>query len=90
VAPSPLFPGFLQLNNEYFTRRSAQIRLRRQQLPTSFPKLDQFFVRHALQRKIPYLLIWKSRSDGTVKEAARIAPATFSYLGSLLRRRFSV
>jgi hypothetical protein len=25
-------------------------------------------------RKIPYLLIWKSRSDGTVKEAARIAP----------------
>jgi hypothetical protein len=25
-------------------------------------------------RKIPYLLIWKSLSDGTVKEAARIAP----------------
>jgi hypothetical protein len=25
-------------------------------------------------RKIPYLLIWKSRSDGTIKEAARIAP----------------
>ena len=25
-------------------------------------------------RKIPYLLIWKSHSDGTVKEAARIAP----------------
>jgi hypothetical protein len=25
-------------------------------------------------RKIPYLLIWKSRSDDTVKEAARIAP----------------
>ena len=25
-------------------------------------------------RKIPYLLIWKSRSDSTVKEAARIAP----------------
>src|SRR5260370_5892382 len=25
-------------------------------------------------RKIPYLLIWKSRADGTVKEAARIAP----------------
>ena len=25
-------------------------------------------------RKIPYLLIWKSRSDGTVREAARIAP----------------
>ena len=24
-------------------------------------------------RKIPYLLIWKSRSDGTVKEVARIA-----------------
>jgi hypothetical protein len=25
-------------------------------------------------RKIPYLLIWKIRSDGTVKEAARVAP----------------
>jgi hypothetical protein len=25
-------------------------------------------------RKIPYLLIWRSRSDGTVQEAARIAP----------------
>jgi hypothetical protein len=25
-------------------------------------------------RKIPYLLVWKSRSDGTVQEAARIAP----------------
>jgi hypothetical protein len=25
-------------------------------------------------RKIPYLLIWKSRSDSTVKEAVRIAP----------------
>jgi hypothetical protein len=25
-------------------------------------------------RKIPYLLIWKNHSDGTVKEAARIAP----------------
>ncbi len=25
-------------------------------------------------RKIPYLLVWKSRSDGTVQEAVRIAP----------------
>ena len=25
-------------------------------------------------RKIPYLLVWRSRSDGTVQEAARIAP----------------
>jgi hypothetical protein len=25
-------------------------------------------------RKIPYLLVWKSRSDGTVQEAARISP----------------
>jgi hypothetical protein len=25
-------------------------------------------------RKIPYLLVWKSASDGTVQEAARVAP----------------
>lgn len=25
-------------------------------------------------RKIPYLLVWKSRSDGTVQEAVRVAP----------------
>jgi hypothetical protein len=49
VAPSPLFPGFLQLNNEYFTRRSAQIRLRRQQLAASFSELNQLFIGHSLE-----------------------------------------
>jgi hypothetical protein len=27
-------------------------------------------------RKIPYLLVWRSRSDGTVQEAVRVAPYT--------------
>jgi len=38
-------------------------------------------------RKIPYLLIWKSRSDGTVKEAARIAPGGPDWTGAFEIKR---
>ena len=42
---SPFLARFLQLNNEHFTRRSAQIRLRRQHIPASFSELNQLIVR---------------------------------------------
>jgi hypothetical protein len=44
MPPSPLFSRFLQLKNEHFTRRPAQIRLWRQHIPASFSELDQLFV----------------------------------------------
>jgi hypothetical protein len=37
MLPSSFLQCFQQLNDEYFTLRPAQIRLRRQQLPTDFP-----------------------------------------------------
>lgn len=40
------------------------------------PLLPGWIVSRVLDdpRRIPYLLVWKSRSDGTVQEAVRIAP----------------
>jgi hypothetical protein len=40
------------------------------------PLLPAWSVRRVLDdpRKIPYLFVWKSRTDGTVQEAVRVAP----------------
>jgi hypothetical protein len=40
------------------------------------PSLPAWIVSRVLDdpRKIPYLLVWRSRSDGTVREAVRVAP----------------